>query len=150
MTSRPPTLFARLARLLVLAAWVWAGLVSANAASLTAAEEQGVRETVQGQLAAFAADDANKAFSYATPHVRETMGNAASFLALVRKAYPMVYRPASVAFLKPESRDGQVIQRVQVLDAGGASWLAIYGLERHGNAWRISGCVVVEDKRRMA
>lgn len=123
----------------------------ADASPLTAADEKNVRVVVEGQLAALARDDANKAFSYAAPNVREAVGTAASFVAMVRRHYPAIYRPASVAFLKPEGKDDQVIQRVQMLDAHGDPWLAIYSLQRQKDqAWRITGCAVVANKGRMA
>lgn len=125
--------------------------VPAQAAPFTAADEKSVRGVVENQLAAFARDDAAKAFSFAAPNVREAVGNAAGFMAMVRKDYPVVYRPGSVAFLKAEGKGDQAIQRVQMTDAGGASWLAVYSLERQRNkAWRITGCAVVENKGRMA
>jgi hypothetical protein len=123
----------------------------AQAAPFTAADEKSVRSVVEHQLAAFAKDDAAKAFSFAAPNVREAVRNAAGFMAMVRKDYPVVYRPGSVAFLKAEGKGDQAIQRVQMTDAGGASWLAVYSLERQRNkAWRITGCAVVENKGRMA
>jgi hypothetical protein len=123
----------------------------ASAAPFTAADEKNVRIVVQAQLAAFAKDDAAKAFSFAAPNVQKAVGTAQGFMAMVRRDYPVVYRPASVAFLKPEGKNDQVIQRVQMADAGGGSWLAVYSLERQRNkAWRITGCVVVENKGRMA
>lgn len=133
----------------LLAAWMLLG--PAHAAGLSAADEKNVRAVVQGQLTALARDDARKAFSYAAPNVREAVGTAQGFLALVRRSYPMVYRPASVAFLKPESKDGLVIQRVQMLDDQGNAWLAIYSLQRQKDkTWRITGCQVVPNKGRMA
>jgi Domain of unknown function (DUF4864) len=125
-------------------------LAPAQAARFTVADEKNVREVVQGQLDALAKDDADKAFSYAAPNVRQAVGTASGFLAMVRDGYPVVYRPASVAFLKPEGQSDQVIQRVHMLDADGESWLAIYSLQRQANkAWRITGCVVVKNKGRM-
>ena len=147
-------LFARLARWLATAAWALALLAPvapAHARPFTAADEKSVRAVVEGQLGAFARDDASKAFSYAAPNVREAVGTAANFMAMVRNSYPLVYRPASVGFLKPEGKNDQAIQRVQMTDASGNSWLAIYSLERQKNRlWRITGCVVVENKGRMA
>ena len=126
-------------------------LPAANAAPFTAADEKTVRTVVEAQLAAFAKDDAVKAFSYAAPNVREAVGTADAFLTMVRRDYPMVYRPASVAFLKVEGKDDDVVQRVQMLDARGNSYLAVYSLQRQkGNVWRITGCAVVENKGRMA
>jgi len=123
----------------------------AGAAPLSPSDEKNVSSVVQAQLAAFAKDDARKAFSYAAPNVREALGTAADFMAMVRSSYPMVYRPASVAFLKPDGKDDKAIQRVQMTDANGDAWLAIYSLQRQKNkAWRITGCTVVENKGRMA
>jgi hypothetical protein len=127
------------------------GAAPAQAAPFTAADDNSVRSVIESQLAAFAKDDAARAFSFAAPNVREAVGNAAGFMAMVRKDYPVVYRPGSVAFLKAEGKDDQAIQRVQMTDAGGASWLAVYSLERQRNkAWRITGCAVVENRNRMA
>ena len=125
-------------------------LLVAHAAPFTAADEKNVRSVVEAQLAAFAKDDAVKAFSYAAPNIREAIGTADAFLTMVRRDYPVVYRPASVAFLKAEGKNDEVVQRVQMLDASGNSYLAVYTLQRQkGNVWRITGCVVVENKGRM-
>ena len=122
----------------------------ASADGLTAAETRSVRAAVQGQLDAFAADDAARAFAFAAPAIREMFGTAERFMAMVRSSYPVVYRPASVAFLVPESMGGEVIQGVHFTDGRGVLWLAVYRLQRQGdNAWRISGCQVVESHDRM-
>ena len=149
-TLRPARRLAKLASVLALLVFqtLWA---PAQAGPLSAADEKTVRSVVQAQLAALARDDAEQAFSYAAPNVREALGSASGFLAMVRKSYPVVYRPASVAFLKPEGKDDDVIQRVQMLDSGGESWLAVYSLQRQKNrTWRITGCSVVANKGRMA
>ena len=126
-------------------------LTPAQAALLTPAEEISIRAVVEGQLAALAKDDAVKAFSFAAPNVRQSVGTAPRFLALVRSSYPALYRPVSVAFLKPEAHHGQALQRVQVMDASGNAWLAAYSVQRQkDNTWRITGCSVVANKARMA
>lgn len=123
----------------------------AHAATFTPADEKSVRLVVEAQLAALAKDDATKAFSYAAPNVRKAIGTASRFLSMVQNDYPVVYRPASVAFLKPQGDGDEVVQRVQMQDAAGNAWLAIYSLQRQkGNVWRIAGCVVIENKGRMA
>ncbi len=124
--------------------------VSAHAENLNPIDQKSIRATVEGQLAAFAKDDANKAFSFAAPNIRKSMGSAASFMSMVRSDYPVVYRPASVAFLKAEGKDGDAVQRVQMVDASGDAWLAVYSLQKQKDkSWRITGCAVVENKGRM-
>ena len=126
-------------------------LIPLHAGALSAKDEKAVQAVVQSQLAAFARDDADKAFSYAAPELRKTIGNASAFMAMVKNSYPVVYRPASVAFLKPDSSGDEVVQRVQMLDANGTSYLAVYSLQRQKDkTWRISGCTIVENKGRMA
>ena len=126
-------------------------LMPVQAEMLSAKDEKAVQAVVQSQLAAFAADDASKAFSFAAPELRKAIGSPAAFMAMVKNSYPVVYRPASVAFLKPDGSGDEVVQRVQMLDANGTSYLAVYSLQRKKDkTWRISGCAVVENKGRMA
>ena len=124
--------------------------ITAHAAPFTPADERAVRAVIEGQLAALAKDDATKAFSFAAQNVREAVGNAAGFLDMVRRGYPVVYRHTSVAFLKAGGKDDVAVQRVQMTDAEDVGWLAVYTLERQkGNIWKITGCQVVENKARM-
>ncbi|TFZ04139.1 DUF4864 domain-containing protein [Ramlibacter humi] len=120
--------------------------VRAMAVPLDEPEVSRVREVIVAQLSALATDDADKAFETATPEVRAAIGSSNRFLAMVRAAYPMVYRPASVSFLKPEEEDGSVLQLVEIKDGDDKSWLALFALERQPDqTWRISGCVVAEN-----
>lgn len=138
--------------LLCAAAVVLLTQLPALAAGLGDPDAKEVRATVQAQLKAFAADDARRAFSFAAPNIHEMFGTPDNFLAMVKSAYPMVHRPSSVAFLKAELQGtGEVLQRVQILDGAGDSWLATYALDRQKDkSWRITGCVVVQNKGRVA
>jgi Domain of unknown function (DUF4864) len=129
--------------------WWLAGLLvptTVAAAALAEADARAVRSVVQAQLDAFAADDAERAFSYASKSIRAQFGDALSFMAMVRAGYPMVMRPASVVFFLPRLDGGAVRQSVQLRDGAGRLWLATYQLARQAGAgWRIHGCVVVPD-----
>jgi Domain of unknown function (DUF4864) len=135
-------------------AWGSVGLLAmapAQAAGVSAKQAAQIQAVVQAQLKAFAADDAVRAFSYATPRIRKAFGNADTFLAMVRASYPMVYRPASVAFFKPEKADGVWVQRAQMSDEQGALWQVTYALElQRDGAWRINGCEVAASEGRVA
>jgi hypothetical protein len=143
--------FLRFAFLVALAFVAATASMRASANPLDESEADAVRRVVVAQLQAFADDDADSAFATATPGVREAIGNPLRFLAMVRGAYPMVYRPASVGFLKPEEDDGTVLQMVTITDGDDKSWIALFALERQPDAtWRISGCVVTENPWRSA
>lgn len=111
------------------------------------ASEQDTRaaqRVVKAQLAAFAANDAEQAFSYATDAIRERFGTAAQFVRMVRGAYPVIYRPSAVIFLQPQADDDELVQPVHLTDPSGRTWLAVYQLLRQpDNSWRIGGCVLV-------
>jgi len=125
---------------------------AAYAAPVLEADAKAVRAVVEAQMKAFAADDARRAFSYAAPNIHEMFGTPDNFLAMVKSAYPMVHRPSSVAFMRPDLREnGEVFQRVQITDSSGSSWLATYALNRQKDkSWRITGCVVEQNKGRVA
>jgi hypothetical protein len=140
------SLFARLFTMLSLALATASQVLAGPLPESEATKVQGV---IVAQLAAFADDDAESAFQTATPAVREAIGSSWRFLAMVRGAYPMVYRPASVTFHKPEEDEGYVLQLVEITDDNAKSWLALFALERQPDStWRIGGCVVAENTWR--
>ncbi len=122
---------------------------SLGAEPVAEGEAQKIQAVIVAQLAALADDDADSAFQTATPAVREAIGASGLFLALVRGVYPMIYRPASVTFHKPEQDAGSVLQLVEITDTDEKSWFALFSLEQQPDAsWRISGCVVRENRWR--
>ncbi|MDF2463683.1 MAG: hypothetical protein K0Q43_1918 [Ramlibacter sp.] len=140
------SLFFRLFVVLIIALAA-SGALNSHAGALSDSEAQQVQRIIAAQLAAFAQDDAEGAFETATPAVQQAMGTSTRFLALVRGAYPMVYRPRSVTFHKPEQDDDEVLQLVEITDRNSKSWLALFKLERQPDAsWRISGCAVSENR----
>jgi hypothetical protein len=123
---------------------------AARAADVSAADAKAVRAVIEAQLAALAADDASRAFSYATPALRRYFGTAENFIEMVRTGYPVVYRHASVAFLKPQWLGGELVQGVHFSDENGALWLALYQLQRQKDKrWHISACRLMPAEGRM-
>jgi Domain of unknown function (DUF4864) len=144
----------RIRRRVACAVWLGAvlfiGAARAHAEPVTAEDALAVRAVVEAQLAAFAADDAKRAFSYASPSIREMFGTPDRFMEMVRTGYPVVYRPAAVIFLNPVRLEGQLFEGVQLTDADGSVWLATYRLERQPDkSWRISGCDVQPSSGKM-
>lgn len=113
-------------------------------------QAQVVRQVVEQQLSALAAQDAMQAFALADQDLRTQFGTADAFLATVREQYPMLMHPTSVLFLKSET-DGQIaMQKVRLADEEGAAWTLTYLLNRQqDNQWRISGCVVTPEGRQV-
>lgn len=126
--------------------WIFASCFGAHAQVSNAVqpdERAAVRSVIEGQLSAFAADDADRAFGFASQNIQEMFITSRNFLDMVRTAYPVVYRPASVSFQVPVKRGEDVWQAVQMRDSKGVDWVALYNLQRQANgAWKINGCVL--------
>jgi Domain of unknown function (DUF4864) len=138
----------KLVRVLVLWLGLWGlGLVpAAAAAAVGPAQTKQVQLVVRAQLAAFAGDDAPRAFSYAAASIQQMFGNPDQFMQMVRSSYPVVYRPASVRFLAPKADGKTIVQPVHMTDDQGGSWLAVYRVQQQKDkSWRIAGCVLVAD-----
>jgi hypothetical protein len=124
------------------AALLLACAIGAHGQVVKPEDAQAVRQVIEAQLDAFKRDDAVRAFSYATPNIRYMFQTPENFVEMVRLQYPMVYRPASVAFGEARVIDGQLTQMVVFTDAQANRWLALYPMEVDGTTWRIDGCLV--------
>lgn len=128
-----------LIRLLLGLAFVAPPVTAADVVSRT--DAAAIRDVIERQMEAFRRDDGAAAFALATDGIRERFGSAATFLEMVRRAYPAVYRPGSVQFEKPETLEGAIVQPVRLTDAEGRAWLALYPMQRRPDGqWRINGC----------
>jgi Domain of unknown function (DUF4864) len=127
----------------------------AGAAALAEPDAGAVRRVVEAQLEAFAADDPERAYTFASAGIQARFGNATAFMAMVRGGYPMLVRPSAVTFFRAEAPDdaqptpATALQVVQVRDRAGRLWRATYLLERQADAgWRIGGCVVAAESEK--
>lgn len=104
------------------------------------------KAAVQGQLAAFAKDDAELAFSFAAPSIQAVFKTPQNFIDMVIRLYPVVHRPVKVSFMKPQSAGSDLLLPVQMTDIRGKAWIANYTLQQQPDGkWLISGCVLSED-----
>ena len=144
--------FGRLAGLFSLAIWsaiLFVAVGGSWPAEAVAASESGeeqqlrIRLVIGGQLKAFRAGDAEKAFSYAAPAIRAKFETASKFLSMVRKYYPAVYSSRTSEFVKLTEIEGIWIQGVIISDEQGGAWFAQYPMELQSDGrWLINGCIV--------
>jgi len=103
------------------------------------------RHVIEGQLEAFARNDADAAYSYAAPEIQAMFPDSLEFLAMVAHHYPAVYHHKRVEFGDAAETDGHIAESVMFTDGDGKLWQAIYKLEKQPDGhWVISGCVVSE------
>ncbi len=115
----------------------------AAAAGLEAADQQAIQTVIAAQIAAFKADDAKTAFSYAAPAIQAQFTNPERFVAMVKASYPPVYRPRAVEFGELAEVDGRPTQRVLITGPESAVYAAYYLMQKQPDgAWRIGGCIL--------
>lgn len=131
--------------LLALAAALFLWVSLAHAESLSAGDKSTFQTIITGQLEAFRADDGARAYSYAAPMIRRTFPTPDTFMAMVQKGYPPVYRPRSYRFGEASlNASGSPIQRVTIEGPDGITYEAIYTMEQQPDGtWRINGCALV-------
>lgn len=112
--------------------------------SLNSSDEADIASVIRQQIDAFQNDDAERAFSFASPSIRKQFQTAERFLAMVQSEYAAVYRPQSVTFGDIQVIRGNPVQAVMLLGPAGEWVTAYYQMEQLPNeAWRIAGCVLI-------
>jgi hypothetical protein len=129
-------------RALVLLAALLIGLAFPARAGDDIAAAQSV---IRSQAEAFSRDDAAAAYSYAAPAIHGLFPQADIFMSMVRDSYAPVYRHKRFEFGEALVSDGQIAQRVHIVDANGAPWEALYTLEQEPDgSVKILGCVLLK------
>ena len=99
------------------------------------------QSVIRAQEQAFGREDAAAAYSHAAPEIRQQFPQADSFMQMVQRGYPPVYRHKSFEFGEARSDGGRVAQRVHIVDENGEVWEAMYTLEQQPDgSLKITGC----------
>ncbi len=87
-----------------------------------------VQSVISDQIEALMADDADRAYSYASPDIRSLYPDKNTFLTMVRKNYQPVYHAGNYAFGRSKLIGGgeMVLQEVMISGREGKDWTAIY------------------------
>ena len=118
------------------------GLAAPVRAADDVAAAQGV---IRSQVEALGREDAAAAFSYAAPALQNVFQQPDIFMTMVRGSYAPVYRHKSFEFGEARTSDGQIAQRVHIIDADGVPWEALYTLEQQPDgSLKISGCTLLK------
>lgn len=103
------------------------------------------RTIIQDQIAAFLNDDAEAAYSFASPAIRDKFPDKTTFFDMVKRGYQPVYRPGNFAFGRSKVIGDQVIQEVLISAPDGKDWSAIYQLVRQPDgSYKINGVMMLQ------
>ncbi|MGA8651453.1 MAG: DUF4864 domain-containing protein [Xanthobacteraceae bacterium] len=104
-------------------------LVGTRALASASEDIVAARSVIRAQEEAFARDDAATAYSFAAPAIQSFYRSPEGFMYMVRNGYAPVYRHRSFDFAGVKIVDGKILQDVQIVDADGVAWDALYTLE---------------------
>jgi hypothetical protein len=104
-----------------------------------------IRTTIQNQMEAFRAEDAEAAFAFASPMIKGYFGTPERFGQMVRGGYPMIWAPSTVEYLGLRREQGRLLQRVLVRDAENAIFLFDYDMVATPDGWQINGVYPVAE-----
>ena len=94
--------------------------------------------TIDGQLAAFRANDYPKAFTYASTSI-QGMFAPEDFEKMVKAAYPVIAHSVSSEYGVMFETDDEAVVNVRVQDADKRSVEYQYLLKQESGAWKING-----------
>ncbi len=115
--------------------------ISSKEASVTEQDGISIRKVITGQLDAFRRGDDDRAFSYASPGIKQQFETPAAFFSSVRSAYDIVLVSRSIVFEDLKQVMGVVTQPVLFLASNGDTVIGSYIMEKQDNGdWKISGC----------
>lgn len=119
--------------------------LTGSAVAVEDADRTAVQGVIEQQLSAFLKDDAAGAYSFAAPSIQALYPSSDGFLGMVKRAFPPVYRPRSHSFGEAKDAGAGIEQSVDILDAAGDGWTALYSLVKQPDgSWKITGCRLVK------
>ncbi|MDX1742372.1 MAG: DUF4864 domain-containing protein [Ruegeria sp.] len=111
----------------------------AGLASGAFAQSDEIEENIAAQIQAFEADDFATAFTYASPGIQRLFKTPENFGVMVKRGYPMVWRPAEVRFLELRDVAGSLWQKVMITDTDGRVHILDYQMVPLESGWKING-----------
>ena len=101
--------------------------------------KEDVQATISSQLEAFKKDDFDTAFTFASPSIQSMFRTSQNFGQMVRRGYPMVWRPQKFNFLEHRKDPAGRAQDMQIVDQSGIAHYLRYFLIDTTKGWKISG-----------
>ncbi|MBS8240009.1 DUF4864 domain-containing protein [Marinobacter lipolyticus] len=98
-----------------------------------------IRNAILSQIEAFANNDSEQAWAYASDGIKRRFGSSEVFLAMVREAYPAVHSATAIEFAERVPHGMFEIQTVRLQGPEGRRWDAYYNMVLTDGVWKIAG-----------
>ena len=104
---------------------------------------EAVQNTISSQIVAFKKNDIEEAYTFAAPNIQAQFPNPETFGLMVRKGYPIIWKPKSFKFVNFKDLGDKCIQRVLFQSYNGSLETYDYILEKDNNLWKIAGVLTI-------
>ena len=105
---------------------------------------EAVQNTISSQIVAFKKNDIEEAYTFAAPNIQAQFPNPETFGLMVRKGYPIIWKPKSFKFVNFKDLGDKCIQRVLFQSYNGSLETYDYILEKDNNLWKIAGVMTIK------
>lgn len=102
-------------------------------------KDMAIRETILLQIEAFANNEPEQAWAFASEGIKNRFGSPQVFVDMVRQAYPAVHRATAIEFTERVPHGAFEIQVVRLQGPEGKRWDAYYRMVRIEGVWKIAG-----------
>ena len=103
------------------------------------------RSIIQNQIEAFLNDDAETAYSFASPQIKGKFPDKSIFFEMVKRGYTPVYRPGNFAFGRSKIDGETVVQEVLISGPDGKDWTALYFIVKQPDGtYKINGVQMLQ------
>lgn len=106
--------------------------------------DDAIQNIILSQIEAFANDDKEAAWGFASEGIKRQSGSVDTFYEMVRLSYTPVYQASAIEFMERIPHDGFQVQIVRLLGPDGKRWRAIYRMVLNEGEWRIGGVALKE------
>lgn len=120
---------------------VMVGLLALIPAPGASASEKdaAIQDTILRQIEAFANDDREQAWFFASEGVKQRFGSADVFVSMVREVYPAVHRATAIEFARRVPHGPFEVQVVRLRGPDGRLWDAYYRMVKSEDGWKVAG-----------
>ncbi|MEP1217486.1 MAG: DUF4864 domain-containing protein [Marinobacter sp.] len=101
--------------------------------------DEEIQDTILRQIEAFANNDQEQAWAYASEGIKRRFGSSQVFTDMVREAYPAVHSAKSIEFARRIPHGSFEIQVVKLRGPEGKRWEAYYRMVMMEGTWKIAG-----------
>jgi len=101
--------------------------------------DDAIQGVILSQIEAFANDDKDAAWAFASEGIKRQSGSIDTFYDMVKLSYAPVYQALSIEFMERTPHSGFQIQVVQLRGPEGKRWRAAYRMVQNQDQWRIGG-----------